>query len=741
MEDPVQRIVEATTARKTSANIWTARCPAHDDRNASLSISRGDDGRALLHCHAGCSPMSVVAAAGLRMRDLFVPKTHNGNGHNGNGKNHATNHATSIAYDYVNAAGELLFQVVRMVPKDFRQRRPDGKGGWIWQMGDTPRVLYRLPELLAADPADPVFIVEGEKDVDNLRKLGLTATCNPGGAGKWSKLSDDSALEGRNVVIISDKDDAGRKHAADVSSRLQGRAASIRTIELPGGAVKDASDWISAGGTAEKLLELISAPASDPALETSDSDDMVPLGQRDPASGKLVLSPRRTLPTAEAFIGDHYHHADGATLIDYAGVFMRWRGNRYVQVDDESIRQQIQPWLHDALRYITNPRTGEHQLVPFESNPGTVKSALDSIRTHIHVDPEIPIPSWRAGYDAPCDASEIVSCLSANLHIPTRRARAPSPALLNISALAFDYHENAEPPVAWLEFLDRVWGGDIEQIRTLQEWFGYCLTADTRQQKMLLMVGPKRSGKGTIARVLNRLIGPANVSAPTTGSLAGNFGLQPLIGKSLAIVSDARFSGENIQTVVERLLCISGEDSLTIDRKFLGSVTMKLPTRFMFLTNELPRMNDASGALAGRFVILRMTESFYGREDISLTPRLLAELPGILLWALEGWERLNDRGHFIQPQAVADAVQDLEDLASPVMAFVRDCCEVGREYRVWVDDLYKAWRSWCEQEGRAIATTKQVFGRDLQASSPGVTTHKATGGVRFYSGIKLVGQL
>src|SRR5690606_5096911 len=106
--------------------------------------------------------------------------------------------------------------------------------------------------------------------------------------------------------------------------------------------------------------------------------------------------------------------------------------------------------------------------------------------------------------------------------------------------------------------------------------------------------------------------GEGNVAGPTTSSLAGGFGLQPLVGKSLAIVSDARFAGDGITTVVERLLTISGEDAVSIDRKYLPAVTMKLPTRFMFLTNEFPRFSDASGALAGRFVIIRLNRSFYG---------------------------------------------------------------------------------------------------------------------------------
>ena len=245
------------------------------------------------------------------------------------------------------------------------------------------------------------------------------------------------------------------------------------------------------------------------------------------------------------------------------------------------------------------------------------------------------------------------------------------------------------------------------------------------------------SVKGTIARVLTRVIGAANVVGPTTSSLAGAFGLQPLIGKSLAIVSDARFTGENVATVVERLLCISGEDTLTIDRKYLGSVSMKLPTRFMFLTNELPRLNDASAALAKRFLILRLTRSFYGHEDVKLTEALLEELPGILNWAIEGWKRLRERGRFVQPSCVEDAVRELEDLASPVGAFVRECCEVRPGLRAWTDDLYKAWKAWCERDGRQIVSSKMSFGRDLAAAVPGIHRRRGTDQAGFYEGIGL----
>jgi putative DNA primase/helicase len=140
------------------------------------------------------------------------------------------------------------------------------------------------------------------------------------------------------------------------------------------------------------------------------------------------------------------------------------------------------------------------------------------------------------------------------------------------------------------------------------------------------------------------------------------------------------------------------------------------------LTNELPRLSDSSGALASRFVVLVLTKSFLGREDPGLTDRLLLESPGIFNWALAGLDRLKDRGHFQPPASGQEAVQQLEDLASPVSAFVRDFCTLGADQRVNVDDLWAAWKRWCTMENRSPGT-KVMFGRDLRAAVP--TLHKA----------------
>jgi putative DNA primase/helicase len=286
-----------------------------------------------------------------------------------------------------------------------------------------------------------------------------------------------------------------------------------------------------------------------------------------------------------------------------------------------------------------------------------------------------------------------------------------------------------------------LWPDDQEAIDTLQEVFGYCLTGDTQQQKAFLLVGPKRSGKGTIARVLARLVGIGNSVAPTLAALGTNFGLAPLISKRVAIISDVRLGTRADQhAITERLLSITGEDAITIDRKYLPAWTGQLQARFIIISNELPRLADASGALASRFIVLLLTRSFFGREDQTLTGKLLTELPGILNWGIAGWRRLTERGYFVQPGSALDAVQQLEDLGSPTRAFLRELCEIGPFHTVGIDELYQAWCEWCTEQGQDHPGTKQTLGRNLLAVIPGlrpIRPRDGTGRRRGYQGVGL----
>jgi putative DNA primase/helicase len=735
--DHIQEILSRLqSVRAVGANQWESLCPAHEDGRRSLSIGMGKNNRALVNCHAGCSTADVLKNIKLPLNALFQPREDNPFKQLG---------PIVATYDYVDENGELLFQVTRHNPKDFRQRRPNNTGGWIGSIDGVRKVVYRLPEVLAADAGDWVFVVEGEKDADNIRKLGLVGTCNPGGAskGKSKWLPEfNASFAGKRVCVIRDRDDVGIVHAQHVAAGIHGHAAEVRGPIDPPGSAKDISDWIEATSPpADDLREIAEAapvfdPAAEPATATPDEPSSTgSLGERD-QSGNLILSPKRTMPTARAFVREFYTHPDGPTLTTYSQMPFIWRNNRHEPGEWAMIEAELFPWLHEASRYIQNPQTKELEIAPFDANPSTVKAAQQTVSAFTIAANNVAPPIWKKKQSGDPPADELLVCRSNSIHLPTGKIIPPTPRLFVTASLDFDYDADAPTPDKWLAFLDQVFPGDAESVCLLQQWFGYCLTQDTRQQKILAMIGQKRSGKGTIGRVLKSLVGDGNVAGPTISSLSTQFGLQSLIGKTLAIIPDARFGGEQIHAVIERLLSISGEDALSIDRKFLPAVTMKLNTRLMILTNNIPALTDASGALASRFLVLRFNQTFYGRENLDLQKQLNAELPGILLWAIEGWHSLRAMGRFFEPKASKEIVEEMEDSMSPISNFVRDCCDVGNG-SCWPADLYAAWRQWCAEQGRDRPGTVQSFGRDLRASVVGLSMRQYTDGRRFYDGIKL----
>lgn len=233
----------------------------------------------------------------------------------------------------------------------------------------------------------------------------------------------------------------------------------------------------------------------------------------------------------------------------------------------------------------------------------------------------VEAPAWIGGGDGRPQAVGILA--AANGLVDLNDATSASPKLLpldpqffNPVAVPYLFDPVAPVPELFLKYLADVWPDDREAVELLQEWFGYILTPDTRFQKALMMTGPRRSGKGTICGLMRRMIGPANTVGPTLAGLCQDFGLAPLLGKSLAIVADARVGGRSDkQKILEVLLNITGEDPVTIPRKHRESVTTRLTTRFVLASNELPRIGDASGAFASRFLMLPMTKSFAGREN------------------------------------------------------------------------------------------------------------------------------
>jgi putative DNA primase/helicase len=473
---------------------------------------------------------------------------------------------------------------------------------------------------------------------------------------------------------------------------------------------------------------------------------------------------------ARIFIESECLHPDGITIRFYRDSFLKWDGLKYKDISTKQVnsclnksaksefikrnRIAIRMWIERGKTNDKGKKCEAPDAIKVTTRLiGDVSQALTSFTL---LDSQFDAPAWIGG-DSKFDPIDIIPCKNGLVHIPSFISGIDfmtpmTPRFFGTYALSYDFDPNASDPVEWLAFLKSIWPDDQDSIDTLQEWFGYCLTADTRQQKILGLIGPKRAGKDTIARVLRAMIGSENVVGPTMASVATNFGLAPWIDKPLAIISDARLSGRtDAAIVVERLLTVSGEGTLSIDRKYTTSWNGKLPTRIMIISNELPRLADSSGALASRLIILKLLKSFYGSEDVELFVRLSRELPGILLWAIRGWQRLQDRGFFVQPKSGRELVEELEDLSSPIGVFFRDRCIRKEGVEIEISELYRFWKYWCDDNGRKEHGDIQSFGRNMSALLPDLkivkrrvgkkgedgTIHEESVRRRYYAGIDL----
>lgn len=251
MSDELHNLLSKLHGVRQSGANFSALCPAHEDRTPSLSISVGKEQPVVLYCQVGCDQEAILAAAGTSWEELCKPR------------DRRDKPVVIATYEYTDEQGTVLYVKERRLPKDFRVKRPDGRGGWSWSLGDTRRVLYRLPEVLAAVASGRVvYVVEGEKDVHAAEAAGAVATCNFDGAAKpnarpkWRSEYGDT-LKGAHVVIVADHDEAGISHAQAVLDDLQGKAASVRIVRgLVKQAHADLSDHLAAGHTIDQLVPL-----------------------------------------------------------------------------------------------------------------------------------------------------------------------------------------------------------------------------------------------------------------------------------------------------------------------------------------------------------------------------------------------------------------------------------------------------------------------------------------------------
>ena len=637
-------------------------------------------------------------------------------------------------YDYFAADGVLLYQVVRLDPKDFRQRKPDGAGGWSWKLGDVVRVPYRLPELLAADPAETVFVVEGEKDVDRLRAMGLVATCNAGGAAKPGQRSKWPAgfrefFAGRDVVILPDNDEPGEAHAASVANNLTdgGTAVrSVRIVRLPSLPPKgDVSDWIADGGDVVSLRRLV---------------DQAPLYTR--------IAPRPDLPTVEstanaaepilANLGAYMLNQDSLALAYAEAHGSRLRYCHHAchwYVWTGSI------WLRDETGLGFNLARELCRQAAFKLEPGQKKddmakaSTSASVERMAKVDRALAVTAtswdqnpWLLGTpDGTVDLRTGALQPSRQDDLITKKT-AVSPAAAG----------TAHP--LWSAFLDQATGSDKELQAFLQRLVGYCLTGDITEEMLAFLYGDGGTGKGTFIGTIVAVLADYAVAVPIEVFTAGSkinleYYRAQMAGARLVTASETEGGATWAESQIKEM---TGNETPLSARQPYGKAFTYRPTfKIVLVGNHAPRLKGRSKAMERRLRIAPFKLQ-PKKPDLSLKERLRAEYPAILRWAIEGclaWQR-SRLGTSAAVAAESSAYFEQQDHFGRWMAerCMTGTDVVGKPLKEKPSKLLGSFLLWAKENNEAAVNSGEF--REMIERTPGLR-YCTIKGLPWVSGIAL----
>lgn len=605
----------------------------------------------------------------------------------------------------------------------------DGSGGWVgrgeprWDRDDCPVPAIVIERMKAKIVSGPDRIVSPQGTDDDLFDVPVKEFTRAQ-AKEWLKKASaklSSARQGYNGAInefamscahfpwLVDRDACARQVIKVLGPRLGWTAPDsqdIATINSAYSATEAGRSWVAE----EKVV------AELPADERS-SDGLA-------TTPDILPPPGRPLEVARELKG--WIPASGGVphRAWWQGDFYRWTGAHWEAEDVPAVEKWLYRMTGDAVFLAPPKKEGEE---PVRTPWAPTRKKIGDLAHALGV--------GEVQREGPED--RVVA--AANGVVSGRELIAHSPQVFNLFSLPFDYQAEATAP-AWAAFLDQVLPGDQEAQDFLGEWFGYVLSGRTDQQKMAALIGKKRSGKGTIARVLGALIGKENVSGLNLGLLSGTFGLEPFVGAALAVASDVRWHSRSIGDAIQVLLEVTGEDHVTVHRKNKQAWKGQLGVRFMLMSNDTPTFSDRSGALVDRMLYVSFKQSFYGREDVGLTDKLMHELPGIFNWALDGLDRLNSRGRFTQPESGREEAESTRRLADPIGAFIEDWCELDEGQTITLDHLFLKYQNWCESEGRTKdTTTKEIFSRDLRAKVEGLKSKRVRKDGKFVTVLTGIG--
>jgi len=418
-------------------------------------------------------------------------------------------------------------------------------------------------------------------------------------------------------------------------------------------------------------------------------------------------------------------------LIRYGEEWLEYRGTHYRAIKSDAVESVLQAWMAAGV----DSATGE----AYRASYNRLREVLNAVKNVAYRDDSEPAPpAWLDPWpEVDPDPAMTISLKDGLLDSETGMLMPHSPNFFTRNAVPFDFRQSAGPPIRWHLFLESIWpeygtaiggataAGNAQNKRTLQEIMGYCLTGDTRFQKIFGLFGPGRSGKGTIIRVLTELVGSANAVPKTVDELGQQFGLQELIGKQLVTIAELRFGkGANSGGIMSAMLSISGQDPIAVQRKFTDNWSGRLNTKLLVAANKELTMPDQSGAFAARLLPLVMHESFIGREDWDLFEKLEPELPQIFAWAIEGLERLlsrvDENGRrvgFILPPDSRGMLAKIRRESSTVQAFVAEVCDLDEAATCDKHDIFSAFEGWARQYDLPDRYMLSTFAKEIYAAS------------------------
>lgn len=737
---PIDKILEAAHQVDNQPDgSWMCLCPAHEDSNPSLHITEDQQGKIALHCFKGCKTASICHSWGMTVSELFPdhgswkPSPATATKQKAGRRPGETLTAEYIYRDFQNVP---VFRVVRYENADgskrFIQCRSNGQGGFIVGMKGVQRVLFQLPELIASAKSEIVYIVEGEKKVKALEAWGMIATCNVSGAGKWL-AAYNPYFRDRDVVILPDNDQVdsvtgacpGRDHAKKIISNLTGVAKSIRVVDLPGLPPKgDIVDWQAAGNTKEQFLEIISAP---PQLDFSDIlEGVIEFTPLNKTEDSITNPEQQTEVALSRRFADRY--SPDLNYVPEWGTFINWSGSRWTAIKDcqvtygkafvDHIWNEVERFKHDE-----DDENQSNPLVPLAKKLGSKKTLFDVI-TLAKSEPIMVTQSSRL--DCPLS---LFNVKNGTIDLETGQIRKHDREDYLTKVCQIDFNPKAECPL-WEKFVYQVMGEDLELAHFLQTWFGYCLTGDTREQKVPIFWGTGSNGKSVMLNtMLNVLGGDYGHVAPPNLLLAKKHEDHPtvlagLFGKRLVSCSESDEGARLNEALIKQL---SGGETIAVRKMYQDFWEYRPSFKLVLLTNHKPSVRGTDPGVWRRLLLIPFVQKFWDpdkgedgpeelRQDKQLEKKLLSESPGILNWLVTGAKNWYENG-LVVPLAAKAATSEYRDSEDVLQQFIDDCCLSGVMFKVRGNDIYSAYKKWAEGNGEFVMSQTKfgtTFGSRFQ---------------------------